>query len=463
MASFTLEEIKKASGGKILYGDNLQVIAGVSTNSRSISQGELFIPLVGETFDGHAFLDQAIAKGASAVLVSEPEKRPADESVPVILVKNTKLALERIAEWHRKRFSIPVVAITGSNGKTTTKDMITSILRSKYKVCATPFNFNNEIGLSKTILHIEETTDICVTEMGMRGFGQIAELCSIAHPTIGVITNVGTSHIGLLGSRENIGKAKKELIDALPAEGTAVLNQDDALVKQMGDTYVGKVIGYGIHGKYPVHASAIEYTEAGTEFVCHCFDEAFKVKLPLFGEHNVYDALAAIATARILGVSAVRIAKALDAFQTEGSRQRIMKINGITVVDDSYNANPLSMEMALRAAMQLRGNKRFLILGDMGELGDNAAKYHYELGKKAGQMGFDGLIALGTLSRNTADGAEDAGVSIVNRVMSCEDAASAIAKLATSDDVVLIKGSHAMHMDQIPEIWKGTLNTNGNQ
>lgn len=463
MASFTLEEIKRATGGSILRGDPLQVVTGVGTDSRSISQGDLFIPLVGETFDGHAFLKDAVAGGAAAVLASDGEKIPADGSVSVIVVQNTKTALEKIAEWHRKRFSIPVVAVTGSNGKTTTKDMITSILRTKYHVCATPLNYNNEIGVSKTILHMDENTEVCVTEMGMRGFGQIAELCSIAHPTLGVITNVGTSHIGLLGSRENIAKAKRELIDALPLDGTAVLNQDDGLVKRMGDTYAGKIIGYGMQGKYPVHASAIAYTDAGTEFICSCFDEAFKVKLPLLGEHNVYDALAAIATARVLGVSAARIARALSAFQTEGSRQRMMNIHGVTVVDDSYNANPLSMEMALRAVLQLKGRKRFLILGDMGELGEHAAKYHYELGEKAGQMGFDGLIALGDLSLNTADGAENAGVRIVKRASSSEEAVSAIAKMAASGDIVLIKGSHAMHMDQIPEIWKGIVGTNGNQ
>lgn len=463
MASFTLEEIKRACGGRVVHNGDTQLFTGVSTDSRTLLSGELFIPLVGENFDGHTFLNSAIAKGAAAVLVSEPEQIPDIASISVIQVKDTKLALERLAEFHRKRYSIPVVAVTGSNGKTTTKDMIASILKTKFKVCATPLNYNNEIGLSKTVLAIDETTDVCITEMGMRGFGQISELCSIAHPTVGVVTNVGTSHIGILGSQENIAKAKKELIDSLPGDGTAILNQDDALVKAMGETYKGKVIGYGVQGNYPIHASAITYTENGTEFICNCFDEAFKVKLSLLGEHNVYDALAAVAAARILGIPSSHIAKALSDFQTEGSRQKMMQIDGVTVIDDSYNANPLSMEMALRAVLQLKGNKKYLILGDMGELGEKAPEYHYELGEKAGHMGFDGLIAFGELSKNMAEGAAGSGVSRVENVMSCEEAVSAIKGMAKPGDIVLIKGSHSMHMERIPDIWKGISGNNGNK
>lgn len=456
MASFTLEEIEKATGASLLQKGEDAFVEGVSTDTRTISRGELFIALIGENFNGHEFLKRAVLSGASAVMISDASYgKDIDAHVSVFLVKDTKKGLEDLAHFHRMRFHVPVIGVTGSNGKTTTKDMITSILRTRFHVTATEKNFNNEIGLSMTLLSMTAETEVCVVEMGMRGFGQIAELCTIASPTMGVVTNVGTSHIGILGSQDNIAKAKKELIDALPADGTAILNGDDERVSAMGRGFAGRIVRYGMNGRYTVRGSDVRFEEEDTRYTCTCFDEAFKVKLHLLGIHNVYDALAATAAARVLGVDTGKIQKALGEFRPADQRQSVVNIGGITVLDDSYNANPLSMEMAFRSAKQIAGNHYFLVLGDMGELGRFEEKLHYETGVKAGKIGFDGLITVGPLSRFLAKGAEEAGMKTVVTCDTCEEAAEKLMKMAAPGDVVLVKGSHYMHMERIPAVLRG--------
>ena len=320
MASFTIEEIERACGAKLLKRGREPSMDGVSTDTRTIETGNLFLALKGENFDGHAFLKKACEEGASGVILSDASfaaEVPSD--VSAFLVKDTKKALEDLAHFHRMRFHVPVIGITGSNGKTTTKDMTTALLSSRFHVCATQKNFNNEIGLSLTLLSMTKETEVCVVEMGMRGFGQIAELCAIASPTIGIVTNVGTSHIGILGSQENIAKAKAELIEALPKDGTAILNGDDPFVKAMGESFEGRVISYGLAGRYTVRGTDARYEASQTQFICTSFDEAFRVKLHLLGVHNVYDALAAIAAARVLRET--NLGKPLDRALTEMDRR----------------------------------------------------------------------------------------------------------------------------------------------
>ncbi|WP_299144158.1 UDP-N-acetylmuramoyl-tripeptide--D-alanyl-D-alanine ligase [uncultured Dialister sp.] len=462
MASFTLEEIEKAASARLIHRGNIPFVDGVSTDTRTIREGELFIALTGENFNGHAFVKLAVEQGAAAVMISDASYGEGlDPKVSVFLVKDTKKGLEDTAHFHRMRFHVPVIGVTGSNGKTTTKDMITAILSTRFHVTATQKNFNNEIGLSMTLLSMTGDTEVCVVEMGMRGFGQIKELCDIASPTMGVVTNVGTSHIGILGSQDNIAKAKKELIDALPADGTAILNGDDERVSAMGKGFAGRVIRYGLHGRYTVRGSDVHYEEEDTRYTCTCFDEAFKVKLHLLGVHNVYDALAATAACRVLGVDTGKIQRALSDFRPAGQRQTVEIIDGITVLDDSYNANPLSMEMAFRSAKQMAGRHYFLVLGDMGELGRFEEKLHYETGLTAAKIGFDGLITVGPLSRFLAKGAEEGGIKAVHTCDTCEEAAERLKKMAGPGDVVLVKGSHYMHMETIPAILRGAKGKNG--
>lgn len=462
MASFTIEEIERACGAQLLKRGREPSMDGVSTDTRTIETGNLFLALKGENFDGHAFLKKACEEGASGVILSDASfaaEVPSD--VSAFLVKDTKKALENLAHFHRMRFHVPVIGITGSNGKTTTKDMTTALLSSRFHVCATQKNFNNEIGLSMTLLSMTKETEVCVVEMGMRGFGQIAELCAIASPTIGIVTNVGTSHIGILGSQENIAKAKAELIEALPKDGTAILNGDDPFVKAMGDSFEGRVISYGLAGRYTVRGTDARYEASQTQFICTSFDEAFRVKLHLLGVHNVYDALAAIAAARVLGVDSRKIQRAFVDFQPIGQRQTLLTIAGISVMDDSYNANPLSMEMAFGSLKQIPASHHYLVLGDMGELGEMEEALHHETGKKAAAMGFDGLITVGPLSRHLALGAKEGGMTSVFSYDTCEEAAEKLAALAKAGDAVLVKGSHYMHMEKVPMLLRGVLTKDG--
>lgn len=464
MASFSLEEVKKATKGRVLQAGKMSYCSGISTDTRSLTAGELFLPLEGENFNGHEFIFTAVQKGAAAVIISHMSYlKDIPDEVSVLLVDDTKQALKDLAHYYRMKFDIPVVAITGSNGKTTTKDMISEVLSSKFKVCSTQRNFNNEIGLSLTLLSMTKETEVCVVEMGMRGLGQIKELCDIASPTIGVITNVGTAHIGLLGSQANIAKAKRELIDSLPDDGVAVLNGDDPLVMKMIDRFKGNVITYGLNGKYTVYGSDIIYESERTKYTCTCFDEAFRVKLNLLGVHNIYNALAAIASARVLGIDIKRIQKNIDAFMPGKQRQMLLKIGGTTIIDDSYNANPLSMKMAFLSLKQIKGTRHILMLGDMGELGKLEEELHYQVGKAAGEMGFDGLVTVGALSKNIIKGAKETGdISWMKECQSCEEAARYLKENTSEGDVILIKGSRSMHMEKITGYWKDMLAENGN-
>ena len=458
MASFSFNEIKKATNAELVSGKKTGVCFNVSIDSRTIKENDLFIALKGERFDGHDFVINACKKGASAVIISDSEcLEKISEDCTVFLVKDTKKAFEDLAHFNRMRFDIPVVAVTGSNGKTTTKDMISALLSSKFNVCSTEKNNNNEIGLSLTLLNITKEHDACVVEMGMRGFGQIKELCNIAKPTIGVITNVGTSHIGILGSKENIAKAKGELIQSLPENGIAVLNGDDSFVKKMGENFKGRVIYYGLNGNYTVYGEKVSFENFGTKYTCVCFDEAFKVNLKLLGIHNVYDALAATSTARILGVDVTKIQRVLSDFSPRAGRQSLIEINGIKIIDDAYNANPLSMEMALRSLKQISAKNKYLVLADMKELGKNEEKFHYEIGLKAADMGFCGIITVGDLAKFIAKGAKEKGMKMIYSFDTCKEAAECILNIAKAGDVFLLKGSHSMQMYTIPDLLKEEL------
>lgn len=456
MASFTIEEILQATGGTLLRQGTAKICSGVSTDTRTLAPGELFLPLSGERFNGHRFLRKAAEQGAAAVLLSEREwLEDLPEPLTAIAVDDTLAALEGLARFHRLRFAIPVVAVTGSNGKTTTKDMIASVLKTVYHVCHTKKNFNNEIGLSQTLLSLTDEDEVCVVEMGMRGLGQIAELCRTACPTIGVVTNVGTSHIGLLGSQDNIACAKAELIEALPADGTAILNEDDPRVRAMGGRFAGRVVSYGAAEGKDVSAEDIREEPDAMDFLCRAFGGTFPVRLPLIGIHNVYDALAAAAAGRVLDVPPEQIRTALESFRPQGDSQKMESIGGASVLNDAYNANPLSMDMAFRALRQLPGRRHLLVLGDMLELGAYAEALHRETGEKAASYGFDEMITVGPLARQMAEAAKAAGLPKIVCFEDCRSAAEYLKQEVRPGDAVLIKGSHAMHLETIPGLWRG--------
>lgn len=430
---------------EVCHREDERVFTAVCTDTRAVSSGCLFLALKGERFDGHAFVQEAVQKGAAGVVVMTKEAVP--EGVPGFVVADTKTALEGLARFHRCRFSIPVVAITGSNGKTTTKDMVASVLGQRFSVLKTEKNFNNEIGLSKTLLGLEEGHEACVVEMGMRGFGQIEELVETALPTIGVVTNVGTSHIELLGSQEGIAKAKGELIAGLDENGVAVLNGDDERVRHMEALCNGSAVFYGIYGKGLTYwAEDIVYDGRETKFLFCYEDKRMPMVIPATGEHQVYDALAALAVGVQLGLEQEELYEGMRSFQASPMRQEVTVVDEVIFVNDAYNANPRSMEESIKAVRQMAKGRMFAVLGDMLELGDTAVEAHRQIGAFCHQMGVDGLITVGSLAKEMVPYMKERmGVSTSGH----EEAVEVLRSLVKKGDTVLLKGSRSMKMETI--------------
>lgn len=459
MAEFTIEEISQAVGdnlGRIDQRAATVRFTGVSTDTRSIQPGDLFVALVGEKFDGHDFIAQAVQKGAAGVLVSKSVIPALAENMPgaVVTVQDTLLALQQLASFHRSRYSIPVIAVTGSNGKTTTKDMTAAVLSRKYKVLKTEANYNNEIGLPLTLLQLTPAHEAAVVEMGMRGLGEIKELAAIALPDRGIVTNVGETHLELLGSIENIAAAKSELVESIPAGGVVVLNGDNQYVRQMSERSKAKALTYGLTPDSDIWADNINtYENRETVFTCHCLQDIFPVAVPAVGRHNVYNALAAIAMGISLGLNCQEIREGLATFQASGMRFHIEKKADYTLINDAYNASPMSMAAAIATLAEIAGGRKVAVLGDMLELGSIAEEAHRHVGELLVQHKVDIVITVGELAGNIAAAAHDGGVKTV---VACENHAQAkekLQKLLVSNDTILIKGSRGMKMENIVEIF----------
>lgn len=431
------------------------MFTGVCTDSRKVAGGEIFFALVGPTFDGHDFAAEAVAKGARGVVASSPDK-VADlaRSVPVVLVDNTLKALQMLARYNRCRLGIPVVAVTGSTGKTTTKDMVHSIFAERMRSARTEENFNNEVGVPLTLLSLEPRHEICVVELGMRGRGQIWDLAEIARPDVGIVTNVGPSHIELLGSIENVALAKAELVEALGPDGIAVLNADCEYTAAMKERTRAKVVFFGIERDADVRATGIESLgEDGTRFTLSYGQRSFRVHVPVPGIHNVYNALAAATAALVMGVDSFAVADGLSHFEPSHGRSGIVETTwGFTVIDDTYNANPASMRAALATLREVAGGRRKIaVLGNMLELGEISAEAHRELGRAAVALTCDVLVTVGNLARLAGEEALRLGRSPRDVIM-CDTGAGAVdvlQKLVKPGDVILVKGSRAMRMEEI--------------
>ena len=439
-------------------GKNVE-FTGLTTDSRAVKAGELFVAFSGENFDGHNYCAKAVELGATGVLVSK-DVEGLPEDVAVFKVPNTLKAFQEIARAYRRSFAdLKVFAITGSNGKTSTKDLLAACLGAKYNVVKTQGNFNNEIGLPKTLLNITDDTDIAVVEMGMRGLGQIAELCEIAEPDSGLISNVGETHMELLGSMENIGKAKGEIVENLPAEGFAVLNGDNEYVVTAAGKTKAKVVFFGLSEACDYRGSDIVTTGLGTTFTCteKATGKAVQVKLQLIGEHNVYNALSAIAGAACYGVTLEESVKALATARLTGSRQEIIYIGDITFINDAYNASPASMEAALKtlaeAKKAAKNARTIAVLADMLELGAISEDGHRRVGKWAVGNGTDFILTYGDEAAYIADEAKKLG----GNVQHCADrheAANVLRTIANAGDIILLKGSHSMQVDKMLELFK---------
>ncbi|MBR1647075.1 MAG: UDP-N-acetylmuramoyl-tripeptide--D-alanyl-D-alanine ligase [Selenomonadaceae bacterium] len=425
----------------------------VSTDSRKIKGGELFVAIKGENMNGESFAGDAIKKGASAVMVSKTAKR-IPEGV-VLKVDDTLIAYRQIAGVWRNRFDIPIVSVTGSNGKTTTKDLTAAALTGLGNVLKTAANFNNEIGVPLTLLELDENHKAAVVEIGMRGLGQIAELAKFVKPTIGIVTNVNETHIELLGSIENIAKAKGELVEAIPAGGTVILNADDIHVAAMKNLAADgvRVLNYSLeNSSADFFAKNILIGNVSTEFIMVFDGKEYDFEIPMLGRHNVSNALAAIAAGVALGLSLDDIQRGISTLTTTKMRFEVIRRDGLTIVNDAYNASPASMRVAIRTAAEIYSGKKFAVLGDMLELGSLSEKVHREIGAELVENKFDTLIAIGNLGKFIADGARDAGLKNVYVVDSHEDAAKKILELVRDGDTILFKASHAMHMEKIIEL-----------
>ena len=433
---------------------------GVTTDSRAVKPGELFVALKGGNFDGHDYCVKAAELGAAGVVVSrDVEGLPA--GVSVFKVEDTLLAYQQLAHAYRlKQQGLKVFAITGSNGKTSTKDLLAACLGAKYKVVKTQGNFNNEIGLPKTLLSIQPDTDIAVVEMGMRGLGQIAELCRIAEPDSGLITNVGETHMELLGSMENIGKAKSEIVVDLPSDGFAVLNGDNEYVLAAAGKTKAQVVYFGLGENCDYRGSDIVTSALGTTFTCteKKSGRSVSVRLQLIGEHNVYNALSAIAGAACYGVPLEDSAKALATARLTGSRQEIIYIGDITFINDAYNASPASMEAALKTLAEAKkaahgAVRTIAVLADMLELGAISEDAHRRVGRWAVENGVDYVLTYGPEAAYISEEVKKLGGEGCHYA-DRQGAADKLRQLATAGDIILLKGSNSMQVGKMLELFK---------
>ncbi|HML86903.1 MAG TPA: UDP-N-acetylmuramoyl-tripeptide--D-alanyl-D-alanine ligase [Methylomusa anaerophila] len=455
MAEFTAREVLKATGGKLIHKPGGSLFTGVSTDTRTIKPGNLFIALRGERFDGHEFVIPALEKGAAGLLVSRPDV-DIPQNVSVILVNDTRKALQSLARFHRQRFPIPVVAVSGSNGKTTTKEMLAAVLSSRFKVLKTEANYNNEIGLPLTLLNLTPSHEAAVVEMGMRARGEIRELTEIALPTVGVVTNVGQTHIEILGSIENIALAKAELVESIKQKDLVVLNADDDHVRRMQDKTTARVVLYGLTSGAFVRAENIQMhagEETVTTFDCVSPRGSFPIILHTVGKHNVYNALAAIAVGWELGLKPNEIKSGIASFYPTEMRQAITRRGNFVVINDVYNASPLSMKAAIETLADVAEGRKIAVLGDMLELGHVAAEAHRLVGEFAAEKGVDIIVTVGDFARYIADTAQLHGVKNVMVCSNHEEAKALLKGIVKSGDSILFKGSRGMKMEKVLEVF----------
>ena len=460
MPVWSIDEIVAQTGATLLQGNPQQQIWAVSTDSRQMPDAALFVALLGERFDGHDFAAMALQNGAVAVLGSDRDllaslcRGAISEDAAVMHVPDTLLALQDLARAQRRRFQGTVVAITGSNGKTTVKEMTSAVLQQQLVTFRSPGNLNNHIGLPLALLQMPLSTEVAVCEMGMNHLGEIRQLCSIAQPHLGVVTNVARAHVGYLGSIERVQRAKGELIEALDADGTAIVNADDPLTYELGQRAAGRVITFG-QGEAAAIRGRVQADHGFAGVQCDLIIDGatWEVRLAIPGVHNVMNALAAAAVGVALHIPAPNIVAGLQNYKGMYGRMAVRSGQaGVTLIDDTYNANPESMRAALQFLAGVPGaSRRVAVLGDMLELGDASSALHHEIGAFARQCGVDRLITLGPLSRSMAEGAREAGMTAhqIQCAADRQDALTMLQQLLRAGDVVVLKGSRGMAMEHL--------------
>ena len=451
MNPLTLSHIAQLAGALLSSGDGTVVINKVSTDSRTIKPGELFVALRGENFEGHDFVEASAKTGATGALVDLKWAGNVPNNFALLRATDTLQAYQTLAANYRRSLGLKVLAITGSNGKTSTKDFAAALLARRFRVTKTEGNFNNHVGLPRTILEATSEDEVAVWEIGMNHPGEIAALSKIAAPDAAIITNIGVAHIEFMGSREAIALEKGALAEAIEPQGTVVLNADDSFTEEIAARTRAKVVLAGTTGG-SVRAIEIRQSAEGSEFTIVEGAHRCRAQLPVAGWHMVQNALLAVAAGRAFGLSIEECAAGLAAAPLTKARLQIKEINGVQFLDDSYNANTDSMKAALRTLVELdTEGKRIAVLGEMRELGGESERGHREVGETAATLGVNQLITIGDTAELIAEGARTAGLDKVSSVRSTAEAAKLLGEIAEPGDLVLIKGSRAARTEQVIE------------
>ncbi|WP_195987813.1 UDP-N-acetylmuramoyl-tripeptide--D-alanyl-D-alanine ligase [Clostridium sp. D53t1_180928_C8] len=442
----TFKEMLNAIDGEVIVQKEVANFNKLCIDTRKVEKDNVFLAIKGANFNGNDFAIKALESGASVAIIDEVkfDEQDVKGKGTVIKVKNTREALLKLAKFYREKLGLKVVGVTGSTGKTSTKDLIAALLSDKYKVFKTKGNFNNDIGLPLMILELTSDYDVAVLEMGMSSLGEIELLASVARPDLGVITNIGLSHIENLKTQENILKAKMEISTFFNKENVLIVNGEDKLLQNISSN-VFKVEKIGYNHEYDVYASNIILREEETEFLAHAFGEEAVFNLPMAGKHNVLNTMLAIEVAECLGVSFKQMLKGLENLEATSMRLQVIKKQGLTIINDCYNASPDSMKSSLDVLSAYKSGRRVAILGDMYELGDESEKAHYEVGKYAKDK-VDTLIVIGGYIKNFKDGFDNDNIIMYNTKEECIKELENIVKL---DDVVLIKASRGVKLEDV--------------
>lgn len=446
MLELNLQEIVKATKGALLKESDVKEIKAVSTDTRKIEEGTMFIALKGENFNGNNYVLDAFNKGAKIAIVDEVkcDLNELKEDVALIKVQNTGRALMDLAKFYREKLGLKVVGITGSAGKTSTKDLVAAVLSYKYKVFKTKGNFNNEIGLPLMILELDSTYDVAILEMGMRGLGQIKELAEIASPDLGIITNIGISHIEILKTRENILKAKMEIATFFDKNNTLVVCGNDDFLGALPEAEY-KIVKTGVGENFKIGAKNIALEELSSKFTVYDGEKEEEFSLDMPGEHNISNLMLGIAIAKELGVSFEEMKRGLKNIEATSMRLELIKKDGFSILNDCYNSSPVAVKSAIDVMKNIEGKRRIAVLGTMRELGHKSEEAHEEIGKYAKENGIEKVLCFGDFSENIKEGYGEGCTVYENK----EELIKDLLNIICDGDIILVKASRSLKFEEI--------------